>query len=93
MRIYKEFLGYCEERRKIWYDKEEEARERKRIQAEKEEHWSLLRQARDYLRKNEEKWQERRKAEEKRIREMEKEERLAIVAQKKRRYGIKKLSK
>ena len=93
MRIYKEFLLYCEERRKIWNEQEEEARARKRIQAEKEEHWSLLRQAIEYLKKNEKRWLERRKAEVKKMREVEKEERLAIVAQKKRRYGIKKLSK
>jgi hypothetical protein len=60
-KTYKEFLIYCEERRIAWNDQEEESRARMRIQASKQEHWALLRQARSFLKENDEGWKERRK--------------------------------
>ena len=47
----------------------------------------------EYLAKNKEKWQSRRIAECKQIKEEEKADRLAIVREKKKRYGLKGLSK
>jgi hypothetical protein len=42
---------------------------------------------------NEDGWKERRNGEIKRIKEQEKKERLEIVAEKKKRYGLQRLSK
>ena len=47
----------------------------------------------DFLKKNGTKWRERQIEECKRIREEEKKDRLAVVRVKKRKYGLKRLSK
>ena len=59
----------------------------------KTKHWALLREARTFLKENEDGWKERRNGEIKKIKEQEKKERLEIVAEKKRRYGLQKISK
>ena len=46
-----------------------------------------------FLRENVEKWRERKIGECERIREEEKKDRLAVAKEKKRKYGIKRLSK
>ena len=52
-----------------------------------------MREAIDFIKKNGKGWVERRSRECERIREEEKLDRLAVVKQKKRRYGTNKLSK
>ena len=90
---YREFLTYCEERRTSWSRLMEEESARKEEAKRKEEHWKLLRESIKYLRENEENWQLRRIQEVTRIKEEEKIDRLAIVKEKKKRYGIQKLNK
>ena len=53
----------------------------------------MLREARRILKENEEGWKERRTGEIRKIKEQEKRERLAIVAEKKKRYGLNTLNK
>ena len=55
-------------------------------------HWELLRVSMEFIKKNEQKWRTRNLKECTKIRELEKEERLAIAKGKKKRYGIKTLS-
>ena len=90
---YKEFLKYCEERRTVSRREEEQDVERKQRADKKTRHWELLRVSIEFLKKNEQKWKTRSLKECTRIRELEKEERLAIVKEKRKRYGIKTLSK
>ena len=90
---YRKFLAYCEERRREWKMRVEEDENRKRMATRKEDQWLLLRETVKYLKENDKKWQDRKIAEVSRIREEEKLERLAIVREKKKRYGIKTLSK
>jgi hypothetical protein len=52
-----------------------------------------MRESMEFLKKNKEKWKERRIDESKRIKEEDKRDRLAIVQEKKKRYGIKVLSR
>ena len=52
-----------------------------------------MREAVKFLRENTDKWRERRIEECDRIREEDKKDRLAVVKEKKKRYGIKRLSK
>ena len=85
---YQEFLRYCEERRRAWKEQEDTDKGRMRMQAMKMEHWALLREARRILIEKADGWKERRNGETKRIKEREKKERLEIVAEKKRRYGL-----
>jgi CHAD domain-containing protein len=59
----------------------------------KKEVWDLMRESMDFLKKNKEKWKERKLEESKRIKEEDKRDRLAIVKEKKKRYGIKVLSR
>jgi hypothetical protein len=67
--------------------------ERKREAKRKKEVRDLMRESMDFLRKKKEKWKERRIEESKRIKEEEKRDRLAIVKEKKKRHGIKVLSR
>ena len=57
------------------------------------ESWALLRLSMGYLKETEEGWRTRKLEECTRIREEEKEDRLAVAREKKRKYGIKKISK
>ena len=58
-----------------------------------QEHWAMLREARRIIKENEEGWKERRTGEIRKIKEQEKRERLAIVAEKKKKYGLNTLTK
>ena len=71
----------------------DEDEERKLLAKEKEDHWRLLRLSIQYLKENEPKWRSRKIKECDRIREEEKADRLAIAKMKKKRYGVKGLSK
>ena len=55
-------------------------------------HWELLRVSMEFIKKSEQKWRTRNLKDCTKIRELEKEERLAIAKGKKKRYGIKTLS-
>jgi hypothetical protein len=90
---YKLFLAYCEERRKDWRQQEEDDTKSKEMKMRKEEHWKLLRESISFLQENERHWQQRKIKEVDRIREEEKMDRLAVCKQKKRRYGIQRMSK
>ena len=59
----------------------------------KESSWELMKEAIKFLKTNEERWRERRIEECARIKEEEKRDRLALVKEKKKRYGLTKLSK
>ena len=71
----------------------QEDEERKEAAKKKEESWHLLREATSFLKKNADGWNERRIEECERVKREEKEDRLAIVKEKKKRYGLKKMSK
>ena len=58
----------------------------------KEREWEMLRESVNILKNNEERWRTRRIDECERIKEEEKRDRLAIVREKRKRYGLKKLS-
>ena len=90
---YKEFLAYMEEKREEKRRAMQEDEERKKEARRKEDSWHLLREASSFLKKNANRWQERRIEECERVRREEKEDRLAIVKEKKKRYGLKKMSK
>ena len=69
-------------------------REERRVEAKrKEDTWALMKEAITYLKVNTEGWVERRSREVERIREEEKLDRLAVIKQKKKRYGKGKISK
>jgi hypothetical protein len=90
---YKEFLMHMEERREEARERLIKEEERKRMARKKEESWSLMRVAVNFLRENTDKWRERKIEECDRIREENKRDRLAVSKQKKKRYGMKRLSK
>ena len=56
-------------------------------------HWELLRTSIQFLKEKESGWQTRKIKEVESIKEEEKRDRLAICKEKKRRYGLKRLSK
>ena len=70
----------------------EEDEERKRRALAKEKAWEMMRESITFLKTHEEKWRTRRIEECDRIKEEEKIDRLAIAREKKKRYGLKKLS-
>ena len=90
---YRNFLAYCEERREEAKKLLEGDEDRKREAKRKKEVWDLMRESMDFLSKNQERWKERRIEESKRIKEEDKKDRLAIAKEKKKRYGIKVLSR
>ena len=59
----------------------------------RKKHWKLLRLSTDFLKQNAPKWRTSRIEECARIKELEKEDRLSIVKEKKKRYRLKRLSK
>ena len=71
--------------------KEEE--ERKEEAKKRKESYALLRVSLDFLKQREDKWRIRRIDECERIKEEDKKDRLACCKEKKKRYGMKKLSK
>ena len=90
---YKIFLQYCEERREEARLLQQGDEERMKGAKEKRRHWNLLRETIKYLRENDARWTQRKLKETARIRAEEKADRLAIVAEKKKRYGLTRLSK
>ena len=70
----------------------EEDEDRKMRALAKEKMWDMMRESINFLKNQEERWQTRRIEECDRIREEEKIDRLAIAREKKKRYGLKKLS-
>jgi hypothetical protein len=58
----------------------------------KEKAWEMMRESITFMKTHEEKWRTRRIEECDRIKEEEKIDRLAIAREKKKRYGLKKLS-
>jgi hypothetical protein len=90
---YRNFLKYMEEKREEARQHLLEEKDRKRGARKKEESWALMRESVAFLRTNADKWRKRKIEECDRIREEEKKERLGVVKEKKRKYGIKRLSK
>ena len=90
---YRDLMAYMEEKRVEAKELLREERERKEIAKKKEESWTLLRMSISFLKHNEEGWKLRKMKECERIREEEKQDRLALAREKKRKYGIKKISK
>ena len=90
---YKELMDYMEEKRVEARELLREENERKERAKEKENSWALLRLSMAYLKEHEEGWRVRKLKECDRIREEEKMDRLAVVREKKRKYGLKRISK
>ena len=90
---YKIFLAYMEEKREEARERLRAEEERKEVARRKESSWELMKEAITFLKTNEERWRERRIEECARIKEEEKRDRLALVKEKKKRYGLTKLSK
>ena len=88
---YRKFLKYCEDRREEAKLQQQGDEERKREANEKKRHWELLRETTKYLKENDTGWTKMKETA--RIRAEEKADRLAIVAEKKKRYGLNRLSK
>jgi hypothetical protein len=89
---YRKFLTYMEEKRqeaRMLLQKEDDKKEAK----EKEAIWALLRESMAFLRENSHMWQERKVEECEKVKQEAKEDRLAVSRMKKKRYGIKRLSK
>ena len=90
---YVRLMQYMEEKREEARMKLQEDEQRKADAKRKEERWAMLRESVRILRENTDKWRIRRIDECERIKEEEKKDRLALVQVKKRKYGIKKVSK
>jgi hypothetical protein len=90
---YKEFLRYMEEMREEARERLMKDEERKGKARQREESWDLMREAVKYLRENTDRWRERKIQECDKIREEDKRDRLAVAKEKKKRYGVKRLSK
>ena len=86
-------MAYMEDMRAEAREKLKEERDRKDVARKKEESWSLLRMSISFLRENEEGWKMRKIKECERIRAEEREDRLALAREKKRKYGIRRISK
>ena len=90
---YRDLLQYMEEKRKDARNLLAADEERKRESKKKKESWALLRESTQFLKENEGKWRQRKIEECEKIKEEEKKDRLAVCREKKKRYGIPKLSK
>ena len=90
---YKTFLKYMEDKREELRGLKQEDEERMLICSRRKESWQLLRLTKEMIREKEGEWRTRRLEECERIREEEKRDRLAVVAMKRKRYGVKNLSK
>ena len=92
-RRYRELLKYMEDRRLEAREMLRREEDRKKEAKQKKDRWNLLRTSIEFLKEKEWGWRQRRIEEIERIREEEKKDRLAVVREKKKRYGIPKLSK
>jgi hypothetical protein len=90
---YRSFLKYCDDRRQESKLQQEMDIERKQTAEKSERQLDLIRLSTEYLKQNEPKWRTMKIEECERIKEEEKKDRLAIVSQKKKRYGLKRLNK
>ena len=63
------------------------------IAKKREKHWELMRWSIEYLKQHETKWRTRRIIECERTKEEEKKDKLAIVSEKRKRCGLKRLNK
>ena len=90
---YKDLLKYMEDRRQEARDRQQEDEARKERAKKRKESFELLRMSINFLREREEKWRIRKIDECEKIKEEEKRDRLAVVKEKKRWYGLKKLTK
>ena len=86
---YRDFLKYMEDKREEYKNKQKEDEERMTSQKRKEQRWALMKESVKFLRENNLSWQERKIVECERIKLEEKRDRLAIVAEKKKKYGSK----
>ena len=90
---YKALMAYMEEKRVEAREMIKGEEERKEMAKRMKESWALLRLSTAFLKENEEGWRKRKLEECERIREEDKKDRLALGREKKRKYGIRKLSK
>ena len=90
---YRSFLTYMEEKREEARQRLKEDEKREEKARRKERSWDLMKEAVKYIKEKREGWTERRIEECEKIREEEKTDRLALVKEKKKRYGLKRLSK
>ena len=90
---YRDFLKYCEDRREEERMLQEADKSWKEDAKRREEHWMLLRVCVKELKEGEHKWSRRKIDKCERMKEEAKEDRLAIAKEKKKRYGLKGLSK
>ena len=81
-------------------EKREEARmrlregeEQKERAKEKEARWDLMKEAAKFLKENSDRWRERQIDECERIKQEEKDDRFAVIKMKRKRYGLKTMSK
>jgi hypothetical protein len=86
-------MNYMEEKRAEARELLKEEKERKKKARDRENSWALMRLSIEYLRENEEGWRLRKIRECERIREEDKKDRLPVVKEKKRKYGLTRLSK
>ena len=92
-RRYRDLLQYMEDKRKEDKDRLSQEEDKKKEAKKKQDSWALLRLSISYLKEKEGAWRQRSIEECDRIREEEKKDRLAVVKEKKKRYGISRLSK
>ena len=92
-RRYRDLLQYMEDRRQEAKERQQEDEERKARAEKRKKSFRLLKLSMEFLREKEDKWRVRKIEECERIKEEEKKDRLAMVKEKKRWYGLKKLSK
>ena len=90
---YRKVLQYMEDRRSEAKARLQEDQERREKAKKREESFALLRTSTKYLKEKEDDWRCRRIVECTRIKEEEKKDRLAFIKEKKKRYGLKRLSK
>ena len=90
---YRELLKYMEDKRTEARERLAQDEGRKKETKQMEDSWALLRLSMNFLKENEGGWRQRRIEECDKIRDEEKRDRLAVVREKKKRYGLKRLSK
>ena len=90
---YRDFLKNYEDRREEERMLQEADKSRKEKAKRREDHWRLLRLCVKEIKENEKRWSARKIKECERIKEEAKEDRLSIAREKKKRYGLKGLSK
>ena len=76
----RDFLAYCEERRRESRRDQEDDIERKSSAESKSKHWEMMRLSTEFLKQNEQKWRTRKLEEFKIIMKLEKKELLMLAA-------------